>query len=344
MHFHRPRAHIIPLFFLLVLALVLGVSSCDKKKKGKAGSAAKATPSASAGPQLTAPCAEYATRLCDKAGAESPACQSIKSTVEILAPAACKVALKEIDYSLGRLSKQRKSCDELVTRLCAAVGPKTQSCSMVTTQTQQFPPERCAMMLSHFDEIVTDLKKMEEANQPLSPELQAKLKKGPVPSFGPENAKVTIVEFSDFQCPYCAQAATVAQQVREKYGKDVRFVFRQFPLSIHADARLAAEASLAANAQGKFWQFHDRLFKNPTDLSRAALEEHAKQVGLDLGTFKKALDDKTYAAAVDADLKLGEEVSVQGTPTLFLNGERVANAGSFEALASQIDAALKAPG
>jgi len=346
------RAHINPLFFfvfLVALTSLLGVSSCDKKKKSKgqarsAASAASAAPSASAAGALTGPCGDYAKRLCDKAGAESPTCQSIKSTAEILPPAACKAGLKDIAYSLGRLSTQRKSCEELVTRLCAAVGPKSQSCSMVTTQTQQFPPERCAMMLSHFDEIVADLKKMEQANQPLSPELQEKLKKGPVPAFGPENAKVTVVEFSDFQCPYCAQAATVSQQVREKYGKEVRFVFRQFPLSIHADARLAAEASLAANAQGKFWPFHDRLFKNPTDLSRSALEENAKQAGLDLAAFKKALDDKTYAAAVDADLKLGEEVSVQGTPTMFVNGERVANAGSFEALSAQIDAALKPPG
>jgi protein-disulfide isomerase len=136
----------------------------------------------------------------------------------------------------------------------------------------------------------------------------------------------------------------VTKQIKDKYGKDVRFDFRQYPLSIHADARLAAEASLAANAQGKFWQFHDLLFKNPTDLSRSALEAHAKQAGLDLNAFKKALDDKTYAAAVDADMKLGDEAQVQGTPTLFLNGERVANAGSFEALSAQIDAALKAPG
>jgi protein-disulfide isomerase len=128
--------------------------------------------------------------------------------------------------------------------------------------------------------------------------------------------------------------------VKEKYGTRVRFVFRQFPLPMHENARGAAEAALAANAQGKFWQFHDKAFQNQGKLTRDGLEGIAKDAGLDVVAFKKALDSKTFAADVDSDVKLGESVAVNGTPTMFINGARVANPTSFEAIAAQIDGAL----
>jgi protein-disulfide isomerase len=165
--------------------------------------------------------------------------------------------------------------------------------------------------------------------------------KADAPSFGPENAAVTLVEFSDFQCPYCSRAAGMVTKLKEKYGDRVRFVFRQFPLSFHQNAQVAAEASLAAHAQGKFWQYHDKLFADQSKLDRASLEATAKAVGLDMAAFKKALDDKTYAAAVAADLKLGEQVAVDGTPTLFLNGKRISvDPSDFDAVAKLIDTAL----
>ena len=105
-------------------------------------------------------------------------------------------------------------------------------------------------------------------------------------------------------------------------------------------ARGAAEAALAANAQGKFWEFHDQLFKNQQALDRPQLEEHAKKSGLDVTQFKKSLDEKKFGDQVEADMKLGEKVQVQGTPTMFLNGARVENPTDFTALASLIDAAL----
>ena len=156
----------------------------------------------------------------------------------------------------------------------------------------------------------------------------------------PRSAKVTIVEFSDFQCPFCSRAAEVAHKVKEKYSSKVRFVFRQFPLSFHQNAHVAAEAALAANAQGKFWEYHDKLFANQNALDRASLEKFAKETGVDVAKLKKALDDKTFAATVDADMKLGEEVAVDGTPTMFLNGTRVPNPTDFDALSQQIEAAL----
>jgi protein-disulfide isomerase len=215
---------------------------------------------------------------------------------------------------------------------------------MVKTHTKSFPPERCDMMMQHYTEVLADLKRQEDRNKPLAPEKIAKLTQGDAPSFGPANAKVTVVEFSDFQCPFCSRAANAVEQLRTKYGDKVHFVFRQFPLSFHQNAHTAAEASMAAKAQGKFWEFHDKLFANQQKLDRASLEGFAKEVGLDVAKFKKALDDKTYAPAVDAEQKLGEEVAVDGTPTMFLNGSRIPNPTDYDAITKQIDAAIKAAG
>ncbi len=285
-------------------------------------------------------CADYQKRLCKEAGEESQTCTTIKAAVELMPPAACDKALANIDFAVKKLAEKRKKCEELVTKLCTDLGKETQTCEMVKTRTKEFPPERCDMMMQHYAEVLADLKRQEEKNKPIAPEKLAKLTAGDVPAFGPADAKVTIVEFSDFECPFCSRAADVAHKVKEKYSDKVRFVFRQYPLSFHPNAHVAAEASLAANAQGKFWEYHDKLFANQKALGREQLEGYAKELGLDVSKFKKALDDKTYAATVDAELKLGEEVAVDGTPTMFLNGTRVANPTDFDALAKQIDKAL----
>ncbi len=195
-------------------------------------------------------------------------------------------------------------------------------------------------MLGQVDEIVVDLKKQELANQPLTAELTAKVAAGDAPSFGPADAKVTVVEFSDFQCPYCSRAASVTTQVKEKYGTKVRFVFRQYPLSFHDNAQVAAEASLEAHKQGKFWEFHDKMFANQGALDRSSLEGYAKELKLDVTKFKGALDGKAHGAQVKSDLDLGNEVAVQGTPTMFINGKRVENPTDFGAVSEAIDAAL----
>jgi len=324
---------------LFALAFAVGCNKPAKHPRKTAPAASGSAAAATVAPN--GPCEKYAAALCEKAGKESDTCQALTQSAEILSPAACKAGMADMAYSLKKLAEQGKSCDELTTKLCSEVGPTSETCNMVKTQTKQFPPARCKSMLEHLPEIVADLKKMEEQNKPLSPEVAAEIAKGKAPSFGPENAKVTVVEFSDFQCPYCARAADVVDQVKEKYGDRVHFVFREFPLPMHPNARGAAEAALAANAQGKFWQFHDKLFKNQGQLSRDGLEGFAKEAGLDMAAFNKALDAKTFSADVDSDVKLGEGVSVQGTPTMFINGARVQNPTSFETVAAQIDSALK---
>jgi len=324
----------------VALAVSIAVSACKKPQTGGAGPSAS---SSSAATTASGPCATYASKLCEKAGPESSTCQAIKTTTDLMPPEACAAGLKDVEFTAKKLAAATKVCDELVQKLCEAVGPDTQSCQLVTTETKRFPPEKCKMMMEHLPEVTAELQRMEQANQPLTEEVQTAITKsaGGV-SFGPANAKVQIVEFSDFQCPYCSRAASVVHQIKEKYGDKVRFTFRQFPLPMHPNARGASEAALAANSQGKFWEFHDRLFKNQGQLDRAGLEEQAKQAGLNMAAFKKSLDDHKYAPVIDADVKLGEQAQVSGTPSMFINGTRVANPTSFEAVAEMIESALKA--
>jgi len=140
------------------------------------------------------------------------------------------------------------------------------------------------------------------------------------PFHGAVNAKVNIVVFSDFQCPFCARAAETMRLLIERYPSDVRLYFRHLPLSFHVDASLAAQAAMAADAQGKFWQMHDKLFANQEHLKRADLEAYARDIGLDLGRFKQDLDHPTWKNAVAADAALASQMGVVGTPNFFING------------------------
>jgi len=142
------------------------------------------------------------------------------------------------------------------------------------------------------------------------------------PFKGPDQAKVTIVEFSDFQCPYCAKAATEAAQVVAKFPTQVKLVFKQFPLEDHSQAALAAEASLAAQAQGKFWQLHDKMYANFRMINRARINVWATEVGLDMNRFRADLDGHKFAARVKAEEQEGEVAGVEGTPTFYINGKK----------------------
>ena len=157
------------------------------------------------------------------------------------------------------------------------------------------------------------------------------------PSRGPATAKVTIVEFSDFQCPFCARVNPTLDQIRASYPDDVRIVFRHDPLPFHNNAALAAEAAVAAEWQGKFWEMHDKLFANQRDLDRAGLEARAAELGLDLPAFRQALDAHAAKARVDADLALGQKLGVHGTPTFFVDGRTVMGAQPFAEFKRVID-------
>jgi protein-disulfide isomerase len=143
------------------------------------------------------------------------------------------------------------------------------------------------------------------------------------PTKGPANARITLVEFSDFQCPYCAQAAVKLDEILKKHPNDVRLVYKQFPISlIHSQANLAARASLAANLQGKFWPLHDLMFKNNEKLSQDNILAWAKQIGLNMDKFTKDLDSPALKKAVERGVAEADEIGVLGTPTVFLNGQR----------------------
>ena len=161
------------------------------------------------------------------------------------------------------------------------------------------------------------------------------------PAKGPADAPVTIVEFSDFQCPFCKQVVPTLDQITQKYGDRVRLVFRQFPLSsIHPFAQKAAEAALCANEQGKFWQMHDAMFGDQTKLEVPALKTTAAGLGVDKAKFDECLDSGRFAAKVKEDERAGALVGVNGTPALFINGRSFSGAQPFDALSQVIEEEL----
>ncbi|WP_426751600.1 DsbA family protein [Myxococcus sp. Y35] len=157
------------------------------------------------------------------------------------------------------------------------------------------------------------------------------------PSFGPATAKVTIVEWSDFECPFCSRVGPTLAKIKETYAKDVRVVFRHQPLPFHPNAKLAAEASHAAHEQGKFWEYHDKLFANQKALDRASLEKYAQELGLNVAKFKAALDQGKFKAKVEADSAAGNALGANGTPTFFINGREFVGAQPFDAFKRVID-------
>jgi protein-disulfide isomerase len=161
------------------------------------------------------------------------------------------------------------------------------------------------------------------------------------PARGPKAAKVTIVLWSDFQCPFCSRVVPTMKQIEDTYAKDARIVFRHQPLPFHNNAKIAAEASMAAHDQGKFWPMHDKLFANQQALDRASLERYAQELGLDVGKFKAALDSNKFAAKVERDSSEGMQVGANGTPTFFINGREFVGAQPFESFKSVIDEEIK---
>ena len=160
------------------------------------------------------------------------------------------------------------------------------------------------------------------------------------PAKGPKTAKVTIVEFSDFQCPYCSRGKKVMEEVVAKYGDKVRLVFRDFPLDFHDKAQKAAEAGQCANDQGKFWAMHDWMFDNQQTLDIPALKGAAKTMGMDSTAFDSCLDSGKHAALVKKNTKDGQEAGVRGTPAFFVNGVFLSGALPFEKFKTEIDRAL----
>jgi protein-disulfide isomerase len=164
---------------------------------------------------------------------------------------------------------------------------------------------------------------------------------GTAPLRGNPKAPVTIVEFSDFQCPYCVRARPTVNRVREVYGDRVRFAFRHFPLDFHAQAEKAGEAAACAGDQGRFWEMHDLLWSSTSKLQPPDLKAHAATLGLDAAAFGQCLDSGRHGGLVSSDLEAGKGYGVSGTPAFFVNGRPLVGAQPYDAFAQVIDDELQ---
>lgn len=173
---------------------------------------------------------------------------------------------------------------------------------------------------------------------------RSEVESGDDPAEGPpaQEAKLTIVEFADFQCPFSKDEATIYRTLMRKYGDRVRFVYRDYPLeSLHPDAKQAALAAECAREQGKFWAYHDKLYVNAPALAFPDLTGYAEQAGLDPVQFEKCLVDERYKDKVAADEALAAKLGLRGTPTFFLNGQRVEGAIPADVFEGLIEKLLK---
>ncbi len=162
------------------------------------------------------------------------------------------------------------------------------------------------------------------------------------PVRGPESAKITIIEFSDFQCPYCLVATPEIKALLKAYPTQAKLIFKEYPLETHSQAFIAATSALAANKQGKFWQMHDAMFEHHDDLTRPELVKIAGNLGLDVARFEKDMDSAETKDAIAKDVDDGDKAGVQGTPTIFINGQHYNGPIAFNYLKQILDQMLKA--
>ena len=186
-----------------------------------------------------------------------------------------------------------------------------------------------------------------ELPQVLGAEDQAEIIKNPAAVKGAEDSKVTIVEFSEYQCPYCKRYVDeTLTKITQNYGSKIRYIFHDYPLPFHQLAQQAAEAARCAGDQGKYWEYHDKLFSeqgtwSSLDNSKEKLLEYAVNLGLAKETFQACLESGKYTDAVKADFALGQKVGVQGTPSFFINGQRVVGAMPYDSFEAIIKAELE---
>jgi protein-disulfide isomerase len=197
--------------------------------------------------------------------------------------------------------------------------------------------------LATLDKTVQQIKTAPPATPPrpqIDPNKVYNIPVGIAPAKGGETAKVMVVEFADYQCPFCGQAEGLVKQVLEAYPKEVKLVYKQFPLTtIHPQALSAAKAAVAAGRQGKYWEMHDLLFENQRQLAPEKYTEFAEQLALDVPQFQKDMESPEVLAQINRDMQDGKAADVTGTPTLFVNGKRLMNR-SFDGFRQMIDASL----
>ncbi|MCI5066028.1 thioredoxin domain-containing protein [bacterium] len=194
---------------------------------------------------------------------------------------------------------------------------------------------------NYFKNRQAEARREREAQQKAEMEKQfenpVKIPVGSSPVKGPKDAPITIVEFSDFQCPYCSRANETVEQIVKNYKGKVRVAFKNLPLPFHQEAKPAAAAALAAGEQGKFWEMHDALFENQQKLSGEFYTAQAKELGLDVKKFEKDMKSEKIMKQIEEDTKLARENGISGTPGFFVNGVAVKGAQPFPVFKQVID-------
>lgn len=221
----------------------------------------------------------------------------------------------------------------------AACGASTDVQEIKTTQRQIL--ERLAALEKNDRALLASLRSGQFRREP-DPDLVYDLDVMEAPSKGPKAAPVTLVQFADFECPFSASSTELIDEVLAAYPDEVRFVAKQFPLTLlHEYSRNAARAALAARQQGKFWEMYDMLFKNQQELDYEHLTAYAEAIGLDKAQFDRDMASAEIEAQLRADIAEGRRAAITGTPTFFVNGKRVTSR-SFESLRMMIEESLSA--
>jgi protein-disulfide isomerase len=193
-------------------------------------------------------------------------------------------------------------------------------------------------------ELTTKLSKQHKVEIYFSkPAMKMNVDVGQAPTFGGKDAKVKIVEFSDFQCPFCTRAAATVNEIKKIYGNKIQVAFKHYPLPMHPNARPASEAAMCVNELGgsdKFWKYHDKLFENAEKLDPESIKKMATAVGVKADDFNKCFEEKRFAKVVQDDIEYGNRLGVRSTPTFFINGRVLSGAQPVEAFREVIDEEL----
>ena len=231
----------------------------------------------------------------------------------------------------------------LAIALLGAIGPAAASDLSEIKDTQKQILERLDAQDKVLKDILQKLQAQPQAagRPQIDPNKVYTIALGSSPIRGPKNAPVTMIEFSDYQCPYCAKATPLVDQVLAAYPKDLRFVYKHFPLTqIHQNAMNASKAAVAAGKQGKTWEMHDALFKISSNLSLDEIKKVAATLGLDMAKFEADMNSPETGKLIQEDIAVAGTTGVTSTPTLFINGKIVTNR-SFEGMQAMVEVELK---
>jgi protein-disulfide isomerase len=250
---------------------------------------------------------------------------------------------KEIDGKAGAASDQEvKSLVQQITRAPKG-GGKPDAAHLAQAEAQAREALKRQSIARRANALYQELLKRQPVkillNMPELPKIDVTFSRQD-PSTGPENAPVTILAFTDFQCPYCVRGHATMREVEKAYPGKIRLVQRQYPSGSHPRARASAEAALCAGEQGQFWAYADKLFSNQQKLEDADLQQYAEELKLNTGDFGQCLSSHKYKAQIDRDLTDGNRYGIRGTPAFFVNGRFISGAQPFERFKEVVDGEL----